>query len=258
MSEEYCLQEDRVKHACSEYQENPELSIAHLAREWEVPYQVLRCRINGRSSRLEIAAKGRKLSDHQEEALVAHIKELEEMGIPMRPRHLAGAANRILRTHADPPNPNPSVSPNWSRRFLQRRPDLFEKKATLLSVLRKAAHDPAELRSWFRKLQQVIQKAGIQKDDIYNMDETGYRPDCGRSKTIITTKPGKRVFICDPDNRIHITSIECISAGGYILSSHIILTGVQITQNVIVPELDHRILLSTSLTGYSNDEIAME
>ena len=87
------------------------------------------------------------------------------------------------------------------------------------------------------------------------MDETGYRTGCRRAHWILATQSKERQYLQDPDNQVYISSIECISATGFIVPPTIILPGTQITHNFIVPQLDGRILLAMSDSGYSNDQI---
>ena len=191
--------------------------------------------------------------------MIDHIKLLESYEIPSRRGYLRGLANRILRhDHTDPTTPSHIISINWAQRFLKRHPELHITKAKPLAADRKRTHNPAVIRDWFFRLKDTIQEFGILSDDIYNMDETGYQTGCGRSQMIVTTKPRSRIWLKDPENRQHITSIECISATGYHLPSLIILTSSQILHNMIVPELDPDTVLAVSDSGFSNDDISME
>lgn len=255
----YSEQEDRIQKACGASRKNPERKITDLAEEFDVPYHALRNRLKGRKSLIDVGGKNKKLSERQELIIIRFVKVLESFGIEPRPRFLHGIANRVLKNdHADPTSPAPSVGIHWSRRFIERRPELHVEKATPLAAERKRTHDPDSLRDWFLRLQRTIQEYGVVDNDIYNMDETGYRIGCGRSQLVVSTKPGTRKYLMDPDNRQHITSIECISATGYVLPSMIILPGAQIIHNWILSELDPTTVLAVSDTGYSNDDIQMD
>jgi DDE superfamily endonuclease len=258
MVSSYSEQEDRIKKACSTYHKNPSRKITELAKEFDVPYHALRNRLNGKPSRIDVGGKNKKLSEHQELAIIRFVKVLEGFGIEPRPRFLRGIANRILKAdHSNPTTPPPTVGLLWSRRFIERRPELHMQKASPLPAEHKRTHDSESIQDWFLRPKKIMDVYGVVANDIYNMDETGYRTGCGRSHLIITTRPEKRKFLLDPDNRQHITSMECVSASGYVLPSTIILPGVQMTHNWILSELDPSTVLAVSDTGYSNDEIQL-
>lgn len=63
----------------------------------------------------------------------------------------------------------------------------------------------------------------------------------------------------DPDNREYITSVENISGGGKTVPQMLILSGIYIVEKWAEEnDLDEYIVLATSATGYSNDELALQ
>ena len=64
--------------------------------------------------------------------------------------------------------------------------------------------------------------------DIWNMDETGFRIGCGRAQIVITLDPRKPLYMTDPDNHDYITSVECISSAGDVILPLLILSGIHI------------------------------
>lgn len=68
----------------------------------------------------------------------------------------------------------------------------------------------------------------MQNKDIWNMDETGFRIDCGIAYCVVTLDKSKPLRFVDSDNRDYITSIEAISTGGWSVPSFIILKGANI------------------------------
>lgn len=259
MPQTYSDQEDRILQAIGAWQDHPAQPISQIARDFNVPYWSLYRRLHSVPSKIDQGGHNKKLTLASEQAVIQHIQLLEGFGIAPRPKFFRGIANSVLRTgHTDPSTPPPTVGINWPRNFIKRHPELHKQKQKPLAIERARSHDPEAIRRWFEDFRYNVRKYGVLEDDIYNMDETGYRIGCGRAHTIVTTKPQSRQYLPDPENRIHISSIECISAGGFVLPSTIILPGVQITHNFIVPELSGEILLAMSESGYSNDEIQME
>ena len=60
------------------------------------------------------------------------------------------------------------------------------------------------------------------------MDEIGFRIDCGIAYCVIILNKSKPLRFVNPDNRDYITSVECISAGGWSTSPLLILKGTYI------------------------------
>ena len=88
---------------------------------------------------------------------------------------------------------------------------------------------------------------------------TGFRAGCGRAHWVITLNPDKPLLLTDPDNREYITSVESISGGGKTIPPMLILCGIYILERWAEEnDLDKDILLATSPTGYSNDELALQ
>ena len=67
------------------------------------------------------------------------------------------------------------------------------------------------------------------------------------------------MLLTDPDNRKYITSVESISSGGKTISPMLILCGILILEKWAEENnLDQGILLPTSPTEYSNDELTLQ
>ena len=85
------------------------------------------------------------------------------------------------------------------------------------------------------------------------MDETGFRIGCGKAQWVITAHKVKQLLMTDPDNRSYVTSVKCVSAGGFSMPLIIILQGKQILNKWVHNNLDEDISLAVSDSGYSND-----
>ena len=69
----------------------------------------------------------------------------------------------------------------------------------------------------------------------------------------------KKLLLSDPDNREFLTACESIRGGGVEIPPMLILSGALILEKWVQEnDLDGEILLSTSPTGYSNDELAFK
>ena len=90
------------------------------------------------------------------------------------------------------------------------------------------------------------------------MDETGFRIGCGIAHSVVTVDKSKPLRFVDPDNRDYVTSVECISAGGWSIPPLVILKGAYILHKWGKNNLPPDIVLAVSPTGYSNDQLAYD
>ena len=99
---------------------------------------------------------------------------------------------------------------------------------------------------------------GIADEDVWNMDETGFRVGYGKAHWVVTLDHDKPLLLTDPDNRKYLTSVETINGGRLSIPLMLIISG-----NVILEkwakenDLHSNIAWATSPTGYSNDVLAM-
>ncbi|KJZ69554.1 hypothetical protein HIM_11047 [Hirsutella minnesotensis 3608] len=257
-TEPTCL-EARVQMAKEYLDKNPDAKLATIAREFEVPRGRLRSRLQGRSSLTDSQPTNTKLSKPEEDALCRYVDRLDSVNLAVRREFIVDAANRILRersgkaSQSDPP----VVGIHWIDRFVKRHKyRLMSQKQ--LELNRQVAEDIPTVVDWFNKLRSVLQSEGIADDDIWNMDETGFRIGVGKDQLVVT-KRKKAHYFGTPGNRESATAIECISAGGRVLPAFLVLCGIQHRARwyeVVKGYPDTRIAMSP--TGYSNDEICLE
>ena len=65
---------------------------------------------------------------------------------------------------------------------------------------------------------------GISPQDIWNMDETGFRIRVSKNQFIVTKRKRAHYFGI-PENRESTTAIEAISTGGHHIPAFLILSG---------------------------------
>jgi hypothetical protein len=71
------------------------------------------------------------------------------------------------------------VSPQWASNFVKREPGLKSRITLQRGRQRVLCSDPEVIRPWFKLVQNVKAKYGIQDEDIYNFDETGFTMGIG-------------------------------------------------------------------------------
>jgi hypothetical protein len=198
-----------------------------------------------------------KLSSEEEVAICRYIDRLDNCNFAVRVEFITDAANYILkeRSSLSSSSPPPTVGKVWTTRFIQRH-GYTKRLQKKLDSNRQASEDITRVTTYFQQLQEVIQTNGIPPDDIWNMDETGFRIGIGKDALIITKRKRAHLFSM-PENRESATAIEAISAGGMHIPAFLILSGqVHMSQWYQQPELDDATVISLSATGYTNDEIS--
>ena len=171
---------------------------------------------------------------------------------------IRGAANYLLAQAYSGPSTPPIVGDHWAARFLDRNPQYHKRKQKPLAAIQKASHSVESLQAYFEAYRSLKEKLGIADEDTWNMDETGFRVGCGKAHWVITTDPNRPLLLMDSDNRDYLTSVECISGGYRDIPPMLILAGVNILEKWSQNDLSEDILIATSETGYSNDDLAIE
>jgi hypothetical protein len=104
----------------------------------------------------------------------------------------------------------------------------------------------------------VIKEEDILANDIWNMDETGFRICVGRKQLVITKKK-RNAYFALPENRESATAIEAISGGGEVCPAFIVLAGqLHMSRWYMTEPLDSNTAIAVNPSGYSNDLFAIE
>jgi len=247
----YEERESRVMQAYEAFQDGEYTNIALCAREFGCSWQNLRNRLNGMFSKSTRFPTCRRHTDAQEQVIVDYIIRLDDMNMSLTIGLVVDAANRLLPSGANP------VGQHWFRRFYNRHPELRTRRQTPIAVARKDASSNIEvLELYFMK--SVVDEKGIQIEDHWNMDETGFRIGCGRAHTVVTRSLRGVLQMADPENRDYITAAEAASAAGESIPPMIITKGINILARWIANDIDDDTLFNTSDTGYSNDDLAID
>lgn len=121
MMPKYCASlEARIQEAVLAYQQKSEPNISSIAREFQVPYQRLRHRLQGIKAQKGLPGQHHKLSDAQETALCRYIDRLDRINLSIQNELVRDAANHILSETTLPGKTPPVVGINWVTRFLRR------------------------------------------------------------------------------------------------------------------------------------------
>ena len=252
-SDSYYKLENRIEEAINALHNGWYKNCTKAARAYDVPIRQLQRRWNESNSKSTRPSTNKALTEEQEEAIREYIDRCDRFNMCARPKMIVGAANYLIRTE------DRKVGHQWFNRFLERNPQYNKRKQKPLATDRKNSHSLTDMRDYFHKLKAAIENKGITDVDVWNVDETGFRIGCGRAQMVITMDPKKPLRMTDPDNRDYITTVECISSGGEVIPPLIIISGVQILHKWCQEnDLHDDILIGTSDSGYSNDDLAMD
>jgi len=85
-------------------------------------------------------------------------------------------ANLLLQKRSNSSQGNsPKVSKRWVTNLVRRHQALQTRYTRKYDYQRAKCKDLAIIRQWFHLVQNIIAKYGIQDEDIYNFDETGFQ-----------------------------------------------------------------------------------
>lgn len=259
MTESYQAIEVRIEQTIDAINTRKNVNKAAIAREFRVPLQRLRSRLQGKPSKIEVRElHERRLKPDQKLTLHQYLTKLNQLGLPTRLHMMKQIATIILRQDCDLDHSSSSLDLHWAKRWLQRQPDLFKVKRKPLSVARKNAHNLKVLRGHFELYNKVISEYDIQPNDQWNFDETEFRMSIARSDWIVSMNVTRRIYSKCPDNRESMTFIECINGVDSDIPPMLVVTKVQLLASFFNNDLANNIIVTTSETRYSNDWISLQ
>src|ERR1051326_1495373 len=159
-------------------------NIHQAAKTYKVPDQTLRDRLAGRHSRAETRPASCKLTVNEEKVLEERILELSDQGFPPRLLYVREMADILLASRGG--QPPKKVGTNWPENFVNRTKSLRMRWNRKKDHTRKLAEDSIAVEEWFRLVLNVKNKWGIQDEDIFNFDETGFQMGVISSSKVVT------------------------------------------------------------------------
>ena len=196
-----------------------------IAEKYGVPVSTLKARILGRTSKINAAAARQKIHPHEEEVLVAYLKETSRRGFPDTRKRCVRRANEILCARTG--DPSDRVSKSWLDRFLRHHNDEIRCYwSTTLTTIRGGALNTAVVDNWMALLEKTVKEYSIDEDCIFSMDKTCCFLDKNTSKTrhIGSAKQVHQLALRN-EVRDTATLIPIISASGKVFKPTIIFKG---------------------------------
>jgi len=212
--------EGRLLLALNAYNNNEFRSVRQAAIAYNIPPTSLLDRVNGRVSRLQLRANNHKLNITEEETLEQWILSIDDRGHALTVGGVRDAALLLLQQRV---GESASIGVNWGSTFVKRTPALNTRYTRKYDYKRALCEDPELIGGWFRLVHNITAKYGIQIEDIYNFDETGFAMGVASTSRVVTAsdRRGKPHQLQSGD-REWVTSIEAINATGWSLPPMVI------------------------------------
>lgn len=252
-----CFQseEARLQLALQAKKRNPLLSTSKIARIYSVPRTTLIDRVNGKRPRRVTNLQRRKLTELEESTIVLHVVDLDSRSFSPRLQHVEDMANILLRERDAP-----RVGKNWASNFVKRTPELKTRLNRKIDYQRAFNEDPESYRAWFRLVANTIAKYGIQEEDIYNFDETGFL--MGQITTGMVVTRADRVARprqAQPGSREWTTVIQAVNSQGWAVPPYIIVAGkTHLASWYRDRQLPGNWVIQLSDNGWTTNEIAVK
>jgi hypothetical protein len=249
--------EGKIEIAISDLKTQRITSIRQAATIYQVPYTTLHHRLHGMPPKAISNTNKKKLTECEEETLIQWILSMDKRGFPVRPEFATEKANLLL-SNRGPKLANERVGINWIRHFLKRHPEVKTRFSRRYDYKRAICEDPKIIRPWFDQVKRTIAEHGILDEDIYNVDETGFAMGLIATAKVITGAETRgRPFLIQPGQREWVTSIETISAAGWVLPPFIIFKG----ENKRLGWFENAIpgqRIDTSPNGWTTNDIGID
>jgi hypothetical protein len=249
-------QEGRILLAIQAIKKQEKLSIREAARIYEIPRATLQTRLNGVKNRVDTRANSHKLTKSEEETLENWIISLDIRGAALRPTTVRETANILLAARLT--TPVQEVGEKWAYNFVNRHPKLATRFSRRYNYERAKCEDPKIVQEWFNLVQKTVLENGVDPDDIYNFDETGFAMGLIATAKVVTRAEfyGRRLLL-QPGNREWVTSIECIGASGFYLPPLVIFKA-KTFNSAWADGLPKDWRFDVSPNGWTSDEIGLQ
>jgi hypothetical protein len=123
----------------------------------------------GKASRRDTQHSQSKLQKHEVETIVQYMRKLDARGFAPTLSYVREMANQLLAARG-----GSQVGENWAYKFVRRKPEIKSQITRQRDHQRVLCSDPAVFSPWFDLVRNVKAKYGIQDEDTYTFDETGF------------------------------------------------------------------------------------
>lgn len=258
------LIENRIQLAISTYHSGSLQSLRAIAHLYNIPRATLTHRLSGRQNRTNVHMRQRKLTEAEESVLIEWIEHLISLGFPPRHDMLRDIVNNLLKARLtrdasyDQTITYQPIGKNWITRYLANTPRFKSVFSRQLDRSRALNNNRTIINEWFDLYKSVVDKYGIQPEDIWNMDEKGFMAGISTSSKVIVRSKKTSRFVTQAGNREWITVVECCNPTGKALNPMIIFKGKVHLEKWHDRTILRKALLGISPTGWSDNELGLE
>src|SRR5450432_3794881 len=252
-------QEGRIALAVEALKQGFFTSVRSAARSYDVPHMTLSRRVRDILARRDKRPTNCKLTATEELTLVQWILSMDQRGLAPRPESVRRMADLLLQKRSNSnSDPNSQVGQRWVYNFVQRHKALQTRYNRKYDYQRAKCEDPQVIRDWFRLVKNMIAKYGIEEQDIYNFDETGFQMGVISTAKVVTgAERSNRPVAIQPGNREWVTAIDCISTAGWSLPPVIIFEGKVHMSNWYTNALLPDCTIGVSENGWTDDKLGL-
>jgi hypothetical protein len=246
--------EGRMSLAMSAIDQNQFKSVRHATKTYDVVRTTLRRRRAGILLRRDCLPNMKKLTELEESMIIQHSLDLDSRGFSPQLSLIRDMANRLLAVRA-----GGQVGILWPSNFVKRSPELKTRFNRKYDYQRALTEDPKIIQQWFERVQTTVAKYGIQENDIYNFDETGFMMGIASTAKVVTaSEKGYRPKTVQPGNREWATVIQGIGAQGWAIPPFVILAGQHHLSAWYSEELPGNWVIGVSDTGWTTNELGFQ
>ena len=250
-SEAYYASEERFEEAIQALSKSNKPNVAAVAREKEVNRRVLNNRWNEIAFKITREALNKRLSQAQKTFIVQYITRCDKMSLSMIQKQVEMIVNYLLRES------DSQMNFTWTRRFMKRHFKFKQRCQRLIVDARKNVMNVKELKLYFDQLKKVIEEYDVQFENTWNMNETEFRLNCGKSCIIITLNIKKSFKMIDSNNREYIILMKIINVNDEIISSMLIVKENFILYRFVVNDFKKLIILVFNNFNYLNNDLTL-
>ncbi|ERF69214.1 hypothetical protein EPUS_02181 [Endocarpon pusillum Z07020] len=247
-------QEQLIQQALNDLDIGAEKSIRKVAAKYRVSKTTVAYRRRGRNPRTQANRRTQRLSLEEEKTLIQWIRDLQRQNLcPNYPR-IRSFVYEILRNRGD----SRPLGKNYVSRFISRHSELRTSRSRAMDIKRLSALDPTVIESFFSEFEQLRSQYGVEIENIWNMDETGFQMGQTTSNFVAYDASIGRPVAPQPDNTQWVTIIECISYHR-ALKPYLIFCG-KAPELHMFPAIDELpdIIWAFSLKGWTDNELGID
>ena len=157
------------------------------------------------------------------------VLKMARFGFPRTPAQIKEAVKLILdksKIKIKDFNEN-RPGKTWFYAFLRRHPDIKMGRVEKLEQSRAMACTKESVYAWFDEFEQFCKEKNITNaDQVYNCDESGFPLQTASSLKVCVDRHCKRNFQITSNNKVSITTLQCVCANGNTLPPSVLFPGV--------------------------------